>query len=58
MPLISFISQTGNIGKSVLATALAVESINNKLPVAIADLDHEKEISEKHILEALQYRSK
>jgi cellulose biosynthesis protein BcsQ len=41
MPLISFISQTGNIGKSVLATALAVESVNNGLPVAIADLDHE-----------------
>lgn len=45
MPLISFISQTGNIGKSVLATALAVESINNKLPVAIADLDHEHRTS-------------
>ena len=39
--VISFISQTGNVGKSILASSLAIEAVKNKLSVAVADLDHE-----------------
>jgi len=41
MNKIAFISQSGNVMKSSLSSAMAVECANNGLDVAIADLDKE-----------------
>ena len=41
MKKIAFISQSGNVMKSSLACAMAVECTNNELDVAVADLDRE-----------------
>lgn len=41
MTNIAFISQSGNVMKSTLATATALEAVSNDLEVAVADLDVE-----------------
>ena len=41
MSKIAFVSQSGNVMKSTLATATALEAIKNDLSVAVADLDIE-----------------
>jgi chromosome partitioning protein len=41
MSTIAFISQSGNVMKSTLATATALEAVKNNLSVAVADLDVE-----------------
>lgn len=41
MNKLSFISQSGNVMKSTLAAATALEAIKNDLSVAVADLDVE-----------------
>lgn len=41
MNIIAFVSQSGNVSKSSLASAMGVECVNNGLDVAIADLDPE-----------------
>ncbi len=41
MNKIAFVSQSGNVMKSTLASAMALEAVQNDLSVAIADLDTE-----------------
>lgn len=55
MNLIVFVSQSGNVMKSTLATAMALEAVHNKLSVKVADLDNEHRTIEEWIEQREEY---
>jgi cellulose biosynthesis protein BcsQ len=55
MNLIAFVSQSGNVMKSTLATAMALEAVHNGLSVKVADLDNEHRTVEEWIEQRRQF---
>jgi len=55
MNLIAFVSQSGNVMKSTLATAMALEAVHNDLKVKVADLDNEHRTIEEWALQRAEY---
>ena len=55
MNLIAFVSQRGNVMKSTLATAMALEAVHNDLKVKLADLDNEHRTIEEWIAQRAEY---
>ena len=55
MNLIAFVSQSGNVMKSTLATAMALEAVHNDLKVKLADLDNEHRTIEEWIAQRAEY---
>lgn len=56
MNRLSFISQSGNVMKSTLAAATALEAIKNDLDVAVADLDVEHRTVSSWIKQREEYK--
>jgi len=55
MNLIAFVSQSGNVMKSTLATAMALEAVHNDLKVKVADLDNEHRTIDEWVSQRLEY---
>ncbi len=55
MNLITFVSQSGNVMKSTLATAMSLEAVHNDLSVKVADLDNEHRTIEDWIAQRNDY---
>lgn len=55
MNLIAFVSQSGNVMKSTLATAMGLEAVHNGINVAVADLDTEHRTIDGWITQRKEY---
>jgi cellulose biosynthesis protein BcsQ len=55
MNLIAFVSQSGNVMKSTLVTAMALEAVHNDLKVKVADLDNEHCTIVEWVSQRLEY---